>query len=412
MNNLQDDCLDTVEAEIQLTSVLVEIEQVGLHVDKLRIGKDAIKRIPNILNKLEEELKVMTGKYFRPHVNSDCHDILCSHFGAPVLNWTKGSKKKAPEPSFDKDTLKIYETYPEIPEGVVSRISEYRHFHQLLGTFTKPYLFKSKKRRMHGSFNQCVRTGRMSMSDPNMQQTSPDAKKYIIPTQGYYLADFDLSQIEYRYVVTYTENPAILKAYREDPDADYHQIMADLCGIDRAPAKNMNFAASFRCGKGKTISMLRAAFKPEDVPDGMSFDDYVNLKGNHVFNLYHERHPELRVEWNAAQLSCKRRGYCRNVWGRRRHLIRKASYMAFPNIIQSSAADLMKRITVRLQNLIRDKGPRLICIVHDSWLLEIPTGEEQWEEEIKQCIEATESRLKVPLYTSCSTSTTHWGDCK
>jgi DNA polymerase I-like protein with 3'-5' exonuclease and polymerase domains len=410
---LPTECKDTWDAEIALTPVLTEIERNGLHIDIQKVGFDFFKKIPKILANCEDKLKKLTGERFRPHVAADCADILCSRYQLPVIAWT--DDKKNPKPQIDKHALIAYKTYENSPIEVIELIERYRHYHHLKANFTYPYIKKydPDTLRMNGTFNQSVRTGRMSMSDPNMQQVSPDAKRYVLPGKEFSLMEFDLSQIEYRYVASFTENSQILEQYRSSRDADYHQIMADLCGIDRAPAKNMNFATSFRAGKKKVISMLRSAFNIEDVPNGHSFDEFVDAKGAEVFSIYHRRFPELKKEWQGAQAVCKRRGYCRNIFGRRRHLTNQGSYMAFPNIVQSSAADLMKRITVRLQDLVRGQGPMLNCIVHDSWLFEIPKGEEDhWEKEIKECIESTESRLKVPLYASADRSNTNWSECK
>ena len=64
----------------------------------------------------------------------------------------------------------------------------------------------------------------------------------------------DISQQEFRFVTHYGvvhELPGAEEAaeeYRNNPDADYHELVADITGLGRKPAKTVNFSNIYGCG--------------------------------------------------------------------------------------------------------------------------------------------------------------------
>jgi DNA polymerase I-like protein with 3'-5' exonuclease and polymerase domains len=90
-------------------------------------------------------------------------------------------------------------------------------------------------------------------------------------------------------------------------------------------------------------------------------------------------------------------------------------YAAFNTAVQSWAADIMKRITLRVQDLLRDVDDRIyiVALVHDSWVINCPKDMvEEWVPKIKECIEATESKMCVPLLVNYAISDKDWSKCK
>ena len=75
--------------------------------------------------------------------------------------------------------MALYEVHPHAPTRLVQLIREYRHWDKLLTAFIKPYQTLAVDGVLHCTYNQMVRTGRMSCSLPNMQQLSKDAKRLI-----------------------------------------------------------------------------------------------------------------------------------------------------------------------------------------------------------------------------------------
>jgi DNA polymerase-1 len=409
------DCVDTWCAEVQLTGRLIEIECNGVTIDIYKVMKDGIKRIPRLLNNITKALEKLTGQIFRPHTNEDCYQILCVKYDLPIVEWTEKE-----EPSFGKAALKAYMTFPNSPKRVISLISKYRKWFKIKTGFLDVYMLLCKNNgsnviKLHTNYNQCVRTGRMASSKPNTQQVPMSVKKYIIPDKNCILIDFDLKQIEYRCIADLIEDQAIIKEYQNNPEADYHDIMAKRCQIDRKSAKNMNFAVSFGAGKAKTIKMLKSAFDASQIPDGISFDTYCEIKGLEIYKEYHRQVPNLKKTIDEASNALMKRGYIKNRFGRHRNLPRQFHYKAFNTAVQSWAADIMKRITLRLCDLLDDQhlNLKIVAIVHDSWLISCPKElAEEWIPRIKNCIEKTETKMCVPMYANYSISDKNWGECK
>jgi DNA polymerase I-like protein with 3'-5' exonuclease and polymerase domains len=103
----------------------------------------------------------------------------------------------------------------------------------------------SPNSRIHANYNVGrVSTGRLSSSDPNLQQVSKALKPAFIPTPGYYIAEIDFSQIELRMAAFIARCEPMMEAYRRGDDL--HRLMAaevtqkdpgEVSGAERQQAK-------------------------------------------------------------------------------------------------------------------------------------------------------------------------------
>tara|TARA_Y100000780_G_scaffold169478_1_gene154659 strand:- start:725 stop:1465 length:741 start_codon:yes stop_codon:yes gene_type:complete len=245
-----------------------------------------------------------------------------------------------------------------------------------------------------------------------MQQLPSMAKSYIIPGEGKTFIDFDLKQIEYRIIAHYTKNPRILKSYQNDPTTDFYVMMGKECNIPRQAAKGISLGSAYGMGEPKTIKMLKSAFDFSKVPEGLTIDEYCEIEGSKAYKRYHSEFPELkRTAWRASD-TLRKLKYVKNLFGRIRSMPYRFHFKAFNNVIQSSAADLMKKMTVRLHERTKDSEAHLLCLVHDSWLFSVPTKDVTfWTKELTKNIEETESDLTVPIYASHKISNKNWQEC-
>jgi DNA polymerase I-like protein with 3'-5' exonuclease and polymerase domains len=84
---------------------------------------------------------------------------------------------------------------------------------------------------------------------------------FIVTRRGGRVAIGGQSQQEYRLIVHYAALRGMPKAdealrrYQEDPDTDFHQMVADMTGLDRKPAKDCNFAKAYGAGVRKFALM-------------------------------------------------------------------------------------------------------------------------------------------------------------
>lgn len=445
LSRMPDESQKVFAVEKALTPVLFRVEQRGLHIcAHTEIEQKVLElkwatSIVNLLDEINAELHDLNVwdflEEFEPHNNKHCQQLFIDGFGLPALKFTE-----AGNPSFDKATLIDYGHLRGAPKDLIEKIREFRRLWIINNLFVEKYLMLNVDGRLHSSYNQSVRTGRMSCSQPNMQQLNDAAKHMIVPDPGCALISFDYSQIEFRTIVHYIQNPRAIEQYRADPKTDFHQWVADMCGIPRKPAKNVNFMLGYGGGKKKTLSMLAHSEELVAELEAMTtnkeaFERLCDQRANDVYTTYHRTLPELKRTATNAQNVClsrayreripenhdkegnERRGYVTNAAGRRRYLPIKAAFRAFNTLNQSLAADIMKERTVALDEMLRCLWPNvtLRAIVHDDSVLCGPVDDLQHPRFVTDVLEVLENpsvKLRVPIKCGVSrVSTTSWADC-
>lgn len=409
LGRLPCECNRIFEVENSVTQVLFDMENNGMRVNTALV-EEHMRTYPITLHVLLEYLEKETGVAdFRPNAPADCKEFLVKRHGLPVLEWTKPKKKTTPpQPAFGTNALLAYQAYKPELHSVLDLIIKYKELHKLYTSFTMPYAKLAINGYMHADYNQIVRTGRMSCRDPNMQQLCPEAKDYIIPPEGYKIVDIDFSQIEFRLIAHFIKAHAIIAEYASNPLADYHQIVADLCGIDRYPAKRVNFMLGYGGGEPKCLEILSSI--PSIIGE-LKERHLIEEKAKAVYKKYHEMVPSLRPTTYSATRVASQRGFVRTILNRQRHMHHKAYFKAFNSVIQGSAADLFKAALVRLANVLPSEV-KLIGAVHDSFVLAAPIGFDVTE--LVRTVEVLPDgvELRVPLRADVKESATNWRGCK
>lgn len=392
--NLPAESKPVIDVETRLTSLLIKMERRGLMVKPAELTIEKLFTLQR-MTEIEQELHKLVGFPFLPTSSKDCFDVLCNTYGLPVISWTENDDGTKGNPSFDKEALEMYRTRIDSPKQVVELMLEYRKKSTFKGLFLDTYQVLATEvgdgySILHPNHNQCVRTGRMSVSEPNSQQLDKHAKTLIHPGKGMSYMSADGSQIEFRTLAHYVQDDDIINAYIADPDVDFHQRVADMCGIKRRPAKTVNFSIAFGQGKKSTVALLEV---DEDIvsaikdavnklvdsgqlhPDGRdsAFKALARQKGEALYDRYHETFPNIRAVARQACNVAKSRGYVRNVLGRRRHLPENHAHKAFNTLNQSSAADIIKERMVTLADHLEGTGIELVTQVHDELVMVGPT---------------------------------------
>ena len=227
--------------------------------------------------------------------------IIKNKTGIEVNIWAAASIKKL----LDKLNIKDYQVtpkskMPKLPKNYLTThenrflrmIAKARECEKANNAFVEGLLSFVHKGRIHADINQIrsdqggTVTGRFSMSNPNLQQIPARGwigermREIFIPEENHQWASFDYSQQEPRIVVHYAikllkDNPdlkeehlpkeyrnkvkqKIIKSvskmenfYKENPDADFHQLVADMANIPRRQAKTINLGMFYGMGKMK-----------------------------------------------------------------------------------------------------------------------------------------------------------------
>ena len=114
-----------------------------------------------------------------------------------------------------------------------------------------------------------TRSSRFSYSDPPLQQMpsrdeeiGPLIRSVFLPEEGEYWAKPDLSQQEFRWVVHHAVKRNLpgaketAKVFHDDPEADFHAVVATMTDLPRGDAKNTNFAKIYGAGAEKFAAMI------------------------------------------------------------------------------------------------------------------------------------------------------------
>lgn len=291
-----------------------------------------------------------------------------------------------------------------------------RRFKHYADTFIRSYILSNIVGDfVHGEFHPMKResygtvSGRYSSGGALNLQNIPARDPYWAPLiRGLYIPisnehdwwRFDYSQIEYRYLAHYAGGN-LRKAYQRNPDVDFHQFVADLAGMPRKPAKNLNFAVVYGQGFRATQAQL-----------GMNADDTAKF-----LNTYHAAVPEAKRLMNRAMNLAAKRGHI-ITWAGRRRRFQKGSrgqyrslHKALNALLQGSAADLVKKAMVEVDKVIDWDEAVMHLTVHDELDLSLPKGDVgmKYARQIKEAMESFD--LTVPIKVDAEVGP-DWGHCE
>ena len=333
--------------------------------------------------------------------------------GSPVDIWAAASialgfdKLGVPYP---KSTTGLPSFTRSFLEGcdhpVAKMIVEARELNKTHGTFLQPYLdFSAYDGRIHPHVNQLrsddggTVTGRLSMAQPNLQQVparheiiGPLVRSLFLPEEGDMWASCDFSSQEPRLLIHYASlldlpgADKMVEAYQEDPDTDFHQMVADMAGIKRKQAKTIGLGLMYGMGKNKLAASL-------DLP----LDE-----ASELLDVFHKKVPYLKGTVNAVMQRIDHPasgGAIRTLLGRKcrfplweprewginkalpyeqavveygRQVKRAMTYKGLNRLIQGSAADQTKAAMIALH----EAGFNLLLQVHDEVALSVKTRDE------------------------------------
>jgi DNA polymerase I-like protein with 3'-5' exonuclease and polymerase domains len=338
-------------------------------------------------------------------------------------------KTAAGAPSFTKSFLDTHE------HPMAKMILEAREMNKTHGTFLEPYLRHSAKDgRIHTHFNQMRNedggtvTGRLSASNPNLQQVparheviGPMVRGLFLPEDGQLWAANDFSSQEPRLLVHYATllglpgAEKMAQAYRDNPDTDFHQMVADLAGIKRKAAKTIGLGLMYGMGKAKLANSLELPLDEASELITTFHSKVPFLKGTVDAVMKRIEHPAsggaIRtllgrkcrfplwepVEWGVNKALPREQAVIE--YGSR--IKRAGTYKGLNRLIQGSAADQTKAGMVALHKA----GFNLLLQVHDEIALSVRNKDEARE---AADIMANAVRLEVPSRVDVEVGTS-WG---
>ena len=386
--------------ELDLLPCLIDMTWRGVRVDQ-----DRVERTRNYLVKKEKEVLDKIQHIAGGQVELWAAASIAQAFDKLDIPYPKTEKGA---PSFTKAFLS------EHPHELAQYIVQARNLNKTSGTFINTIMKHCHSDgRIHSHINQIrsddggTVSGRISMNNPNLQQIpardpelGPMIRSLFLPEEGDQWAAIDFSQQEPRILVHYAyvygksrgQQMAgveeFVDSYRNDPDMDFHTMVADMAKIARKQAKTINLGMMYGMGVNKLSDQLDIDVEEAKV----------------LVKQYHERVPFVKGLMNGVQNRLNDRGSsgsirsilgrkCRfDLWepdtfamnkalpykeavqeyGETTRLKRAYTYKALNRLIQASAADMTKQAMVNLYK----EGYLPLIQIPDEVAMSLKTKEE------------------------------------
>ena len=291
---------------------------------------------------------------------------------------------------------------------MIDDILQYRTYQKLNSTYVEGLLkVIGEDGRMHSTFNQTeARTGRLSSSEPNMQNIpirtplGSRLRKFFVAKPGCTLVDADYSQIELRLLAHISGDESMQHAFLTGQDI-HRSTAAKIYDLPpemitpalRSSAKAVNFGIVYGIGAFSLSRDINVSVKEAD----QFIKNYLNT------------FPGVKQYMDDTIQHGREQGYVTTLFGRRRALPELASKnhnlralgerMAMNTPIQGTAADVIKLAMVKVWRRLRAEGlnAKLILQVHDELIVETPESEtEQVARILKEEMEGA-VQYSVPL---------------
>lgn len=397
--------------EKPLISVLWSMERRGVCLDSDLLRAQSMD-LATRLSALEEEIACMAGESFNISSPKQLQAILYDKLGLPILQ-----KTPTGQPSTAESVLQELAHEFELPDKILA----YRSLSKLKSTYTDklPELVHPATQRLHTSYHQAtVATGRLSSSDPNLQNIpirTEDGRKIrqaFVASPGYTMVAADYSQIELRIMAHLSGDPSLCEAFQRNDDI--HRFTAsEIFGVDpqavdseqRRRAKAINFGLIYGMS---AFGLAKQLDIPRD--DAQAYMDH-----------YFERYPKVKAYMAATREQAATQGYVETLLGRRLYLPeirsrnlgrrRQSERAAINAPMQGTAADIVKQAMISVAEYADQAGDAvyLLLQVHDELVLEVRNDAlSRVIPEIKALMEAPcAERLAVPLVVDVGQGP-HW----
>ena len=402
-----------IQNEMPLIPVLSLMERKGIKID-VSYFKNYSLELEKELAKTEKAIYEEAGEEFNINSPKQLGDILFVKMNLP-----SGKKTKT---GYSTDVM-VLEDLESYGYNIARLLLDYRKLNKLKTTYvdTLPNLVDSNS-RIHTSFNQIgTATGRLSSSEPNLQNIpvkTDDGIKIregFVAGEGKVLMSIDYSQVELRVLTSMSKDENLIKAYREEKDL--HDLTArrifnlsdsgDVTREQRTIAKIINFSIIY----GKTAFGLAKELKIP-VKDASEY-----------IKKYFEQYPRVTTFEKEVIEFGEEHGYVKTLFGRKRYISgidsknktikAQAERMAVNTVIQGTAAEVLKKVMLKVYEVLKDKDDiALLLQVHDELIFEVEENSvEKYSEILADIMKNTVKLEDVNLNININTGK-NWAEAK
>ncbi|MFC1854555.1 DNA polymerase I [Candidatus Dependentiae bacterium] len=408
------------DVEIPLCKVLFDMESNGVLLDSgvLKKIETSVKtKLKKIDDKIRSAIKGSVEKNLADiNLNSpkQVSELLFKVLKLPDVGKKRGGGTSG---STGKNILLELSKVHPIPEMIL----RYREFTKLLSTYLQPLPESvcEKTGRVHTSYSQVrVATGRLSSSDPNLQNIplsgdgKVDIRSAFVADRGNVLLSADYSQIELRVLAHLSGDKSLVETYKKSEDL-HVKTAANIYEVDlkkvtqdqRQVGKRINFSVLY----GLTPYSLAREL---EIPVA---------EAKRSIEAFFEGYPGVAKWMEKTVTGAQKNGFVETWLGRKRDVpgikdrnkmvFEAARRIAINTPAQGTAAEIMKIAMINLyKKLEKDRSKAKILLqVHDELILEIKKSDlRSIEKNVKNAMESV-VKWEVPLVVDMR-SGKNWGE--
>lgn len=401
LESLLDEGQQTIERDIELplVAVLVEMERVGIAVDK-DVLDELHERLVASADGTAKRLFDIIGHEMNLSSPKQLQDVLFDQLGMPKTRSTKTG--------YSTDAASLADLQEKNPHPFLDGLLEHREqtkLAQIVETLRKSIRSDG---RIHTSFDQLgAQTGRMSSTDPNLQNIPIRSEvgaeiraAFINDSEHDTLLTADYSQIEMRIMAHLSGDEGLIEAFRSGEDL--HRFVgakvfsvepADVTPAMRSKVKAMSYGLAYGLSAFGLAKQLRID----------------NAEAKSLMADYFSRFGKVRDYLRSGVEQARQDLFTRTVFGRKRsfadlassnRMVRDNAERAALNApIQGTSADIMKIAMIRVSEAVKSAGlkSRLLLQVHDELVFEVARGEADAVRTLVEDAMEHAAELSVPL---------------
>ncbi|NCI79983.1 DNA polymerase I [Acinetobacter kanungonis] len=355
--------------EMPVARVLTLMEENGIQLDLQfldQLGEDFSKTMQDLENQITE----LAGQPFNVSSPKQVGEILFEKLGL------KGGKKTSTGQYSTSESI-----LEKLDHPISALILDYRGLSKLKSTYTDGLLKQANNdtHRVHTSYHQALTaTGRLSSTDPNLQnipvreEIGRQIRKAFIAPEGRVLLAADYSQIELRLMAHFSQDDALLDAFRHGQDV-HRRTASEVLNIpldqvtndQRRQAKAVNFGLLYGMSEFGLIRQL----------------GFTREESQNYIKQYFHRYPGIYEYMQRTRQVALEQGFVETILGRRLYtpeidarnmMIRKAAERAAINApLQGSAADIIKMAMIEVDKMLPKDQAKMLLQVHDELVFEV-----------------------------------------
>lgn len=315
-----------------------------------------------------------------------------------LYGWEPAKFTKTGQPATGGEILEDL-SYP-----LARMLTEYATTVKVLGSFIEPFSQKHDDGVLRGRFKQTgTRTGRLSSSDPNLQNIptrsalGQHVRSLVIAPEGHVIVGIDLSNIEGRllgeYLARIVGDFSMVEIF--EAGIDFHQANADNWGVSRPDAKTLLYAVVYGAGpekvghgdkeRGKKLMASLEKNAPGIFELKERIWEEARKRDGILHTLFGRRLVYSDIILDNAIETAKRLKKDKpddyrdvSVKGLARSLVSRAERQIVNALLQGTAADVLKILTLEVRPQIHRANGMIAASVHDELLNYVPSDYAPW----------------------------------